>query len=320
MNIVFWGATLPLVLEQVSREASRASPKPRVSLQIDPSIKTQDYASHYFDEVVRQPAAQIAQLEKLMSGRREAPFLILDSWALLFDPSFEKILPNLAQSLQLASHVLVLMPRAWVGRWRGHAIYRESNAQQKAFLDMAFGRTHILFEELWNCLAPITCVEHSPTFELIEGMSGQKNLSPQRKFGLHFLPPDCRNHEARFATTSNLVKAILEFLGVISPGTNGEKEAWWVPVVSDKNYSARQSTDETQKPWYVFPRSWGNYAGSHAENGENLLRLFNSNQKEPLSSPLFAQWFYFLGVLEKEYAPARKIVVAQDLSATSLQS
>ena len=307
MNIVYWGSTLPLVLEQVSRETSRGSPKPRVYLQMDPGLKTLDYASHYFDEVVRQPASNLESLEILLKARSQKPFVVLDLWALLFEPSLEKIFPRISAALGHAGHVLVLMPRAWVGRWRNHAIYKNSNPEQRSFMEFAFARALLVFEELWNCPAPITCIEHAPTFDLIEGISGHKNLAPQRNFGLFFLPPDCRNHQAQFSTTTGLVKAVLNFLGVLSPGQPQENETWLVPVVSEKSYSASSSShaeSDASKPWYVFPRSWGNYATAKAESGDNLRRLLNSNRPEFLNPHLFAQWFYFLGVLEKENAQA----------------
>lgn len=252
MRVIFWGRMLPKVVESVVNELSNGTRKLQICIQVDPSVKANEFSSPYLDEVIRENAFSFDALERKLVERREPALLVLDLWSFLFVENTLKLMQDLRPAFNLARRTLILMPKTWLGQWEDTPISRGLSRVGRAEMSSYFQRLVNAFEVLWNTDGPeIYCVQSAPTFELLELVTGQAGLLPRKVLGLHMLPKECRNHSARFTSVAKLTHEVLSFLNLPLPipGEQIERDVvapWVCSIDSDIVYGPVQPRGDSR--------------------------------------------------------------------------
>ncbi|MEN9528302.1 MAG: hypothetical protein RI932_175 [Pseudomonadota bacterium] len=250
MRVIFWGRMLPKVVESVVNELSNGTRKLQICIQVDPAVKASEFSSPYLDEVIRENAFSFDALERKLVERREPALLVLDLWGFLFVENVLKLMQDLRPAFNLARRTLILMPKTWLGQWEDSSTSQGLSRSLRQEMNQFSKRLVGAFEVLWNTDGPeIYCVQSSPTFELLELVTGQVGLAPRKVLGIHLLPKECRNQAARFTSVAKLTHEVLSFLNlpIPAPGEKVERDGvapWVCPVDADILYGPVQPKGE----------------------------------------------------------------------------
>ncbi|NBO37171.1 hypothetical protein EBU99_01165 [bacterium] len=250
MRVIFWGRTLPKVVESVVNELSNGTRKLQICIQVDPGVRATEFSSPYLDEVIRENAFSFDALERKLVERREPALLVLDLWGFLFVENILKLIQDLRPAFNLARRTLILMPKTWLGQWEESAPAQSLSRGHRQDMNLFFQRLVGAFEVLWNTDGPeIYCVQSAPTFEFLELATGQQGLVPRKVLGVHLIPKECRNFAARFTSVAKLTHEVLSFLNlpIPAPGDQVDRDGaapWVCPVDSDIIYGPVQQRGE----------------------------------------------------------------------------